>query len=192
MRTKKENQIVETAKELFLKHGTKRISVEEISRSANVSKMTFYKYFDNKKALIKEIRNDFLDYGFSKFDEIDAMDIPYEKKIALMSKWRMEYMKSIQSEFLDDIISFDDFNNQYTKRFIKGIKTAQLKGEIKKNISPELISLISDKMREITIDGAWREIFEDYATYQDQVRTIIFTGILNVKGQEEGEKYAGT
>ncbi len=44
-------QIVEIASELFRKYGVKRVTVEEICTTAQISKMTFYKYFANKKEL---------------------------------------------------------------------------------------------------------------------------------------------
>ena len=41
--------IIDTAKTLFMKHGMRRITVEEICREASVSKMTFYRLFTNKE-----------------------------------------------------------------------------------------------------------------------------------------------
>ena len=54
-RSKKYQHIVETAEELFFKHSVKRVSVEEICNKANVSKMTFYRYFSNKQELAEHI-----------------------------------------------------------------------------------------------------------------------------------------
>ena len=44
----KNDQIVKIGKDLFYKYGIKRVSVEEICAKANVSKMTFYKFYNNK------------------------------------------------------------------------------------------------------------------------------------------------
>ena len=53
--SKKKLQIVETAKDLFMRYGIRRVTIDEICRTAGASKMTFYKYFSNKIALLKEI-----------------------------------------------------------------------------------------------------------------------------------------
>jgi AcrR family transcriptional regulator len=45
---KKRIQITETAIRLFSQFGTKRVTIEEICRTAGVSKVTFYKHFKNK------------------------------------------------------------------------------------------------------------------------------------------------
>ncbi|MBI9014734.1 MAG: TetR/AcrR family transcriptional regulator [Clostridiales bacterium] len=174
----KREQLLEVARKLFLKFGTKRVTVEEICKESNVSKVTFYKHFENKTAIIKAIRDDMMESGFSKFDEISLKDLPFVEKIKLMSKWRVEFLSNIQGEFLDDVLVMEDFKNEFMVRFIDNIKQAQTNGEIRKEISPELIWLVTEKMREVTIEGEWKNAFEDYATYQDQIRTIFFFGML--------------
>ncbi len=67
------------AKELFFKHGTKRITIEEICKTANTSKVTFYKYFNNKVDLVKYIRDEMMKEGFDQYDKICELDIPYRK-----------------------------------------------------------------------------------------------------------------
>ena len=44
----KEQVIMETARRLFWKHGISRIKVKEICEESEVSKMTFYRLFNNK------------------------------------------------------------------------------------------------------------------------------------------------
>ena len=53
-RTKKEGDILRTAEDLFMQFGYDRVSVEEICREANVSNVTFYKYFKNKLDVLKD------------------------------------------------------------------------------------------------------------------------------------------
>ncbi|UCD39298.1 MAG: helix-turn-helix transcriptional regulator, partial [Fidelibacterota bacterium] len=76
-----------TAEHLFSRFGARRVTVEEICREANVSKMTFYKYFPNKVELVRTIRDNWEEEGFMRFDEINAMDLPFPEKIDLMTRW---------------------------------------------------------------------------------------------------------
>ncbi|MBI9049707.1 MAG: TetR/AcrR family transcriptional regulator [Anaerolineaceae bacterium] len=184
---KKRNELLETGKQLFLKHGVKRISVEEICSVANVSKATFYKYFKNKDELLRTIRDNLMDIGFSKFDEINKLELRYSQKVNLMSKWRIEFFKSIQGEFLDEIIEKSEFKREYLTRFIQNIKIAQENGEIRKEVSPELIALVTEKLREITLQENWKDIYNDYATYQDEMRTLLFFGMLTDENRNEGD-----
>ena len=58
--SKKHHALLNTARKLFVAHGIKRVTVEEICRTADTSKMTFYRFFRNKdeiaKAVIDRIR----------------------------------------------------------------------------------------------------------------------------------------
>ena len=66
----KSQLIVETATDLFMRYGVKRVTVEEICQTAKISKMTFYKYFKNKKVLAEHIIYSILDYAQIEFDAI--------------------------------------------------------------------------------------------------------------------------
>jgi AcrR family transcriptional regulator len=181
LKVSKRKQLMDKGKELFLKFSPKRITVEEVCRESNVSKVTFYKYFKNKSDLTQAIREEMVETGFSKFDEISRQDIPFIDKIQLMSKWRMEFLSKIQGEFLDELIEFDKFAEESKKRFLKNIKTAQDKGEIRSELSIDLIWLMIEKLHEITLSGEWRKYIKEYSEYQDQLRTIIFFGMLTNK-----------
>ncbi|NHZ86061.1 MAG: TetR family transcriptional regulator, partial [Planctomycetia bacterium] len=63
-------QIIDSATDLFVKFGVKRVTVEEICQSAEVSKMTFYKYFNNKTELAECIIFSILDDAQKEFDSI--------------------------------------------------------------------------------------------------------------------------
>lgn len=79
--TTKYTQLVEASRGLFFKYGVKRVTVEEICEKANVSKMTFYKYFSDKMQLAELIRDELLNQGFAKYAEINARDISFPEKI---------------------------------------------------------------------------------------------------------------
>jgi AcrR family transcriptional regulator len=177
-KTKKRELIIETATRLFTKYGAKRVTVEEICSTAHISKMTFYKYFANKIDLVRTIKDDLVTLGFAKYDEINEMDIPYPDKINLMSQWRKEFFSHINFSFIKECISLDEIVDEYKNRFLDNIKKAQAKGEIRPELKPEFIWLVSEKMFEITKEGRWKKIFPDYAQYQDQARTLIFFGML--------------
>ncbi|MCK4464396.1 MAG: TetR/AcrR family transcriptional regulator, partial [Bacteroidales bacterium] len=73
-------QIITTAKNLFWKFGIKRVSIEEICREANVSKMTFYKHFSNKPELVKYIINKITSEALAKYKNIMSQDVSFSEK----------------------------------------------------------------------------------------------------------------
>ena len=48
----KEERIINSARELFIKYGIKKVSMNEIAKNAGVTKKTVYSYFVNKADLI--------------------------------------------------------------------------------------------------------------------------------------------
>lgn len=176
--SKKQAAIVEAGENLFSRFGAKRVTVEEICRKAGASKMTFYKYFPNKVALVKHIRDNWVETGFRKFDEIDALDIPYLEKIDRMTRWKVEFGTRVNADFIRELSSFDDIANEVKRRFLGNIVRAQNSGDIRQDISPELIWLVSEKLYELVQDGSWRKAFTDFSEYQKQIRTILFYGLL--------------
>ncbi len=73
--------ILKTAQTLFWKHGIKRVSVQEICKTAGTSKMTFYKFFDNKIALAKTILDLIYQKEWEEYIAIMEEDIPYPEKV---------------------------------------------------------------------------------------------------------------
>jgi AcrR family transcriptional regulator len=171
-------QLVETAKDLFFKHGVKRVTIEEICKRADVSKVTFYKYFSNKDELVKSIRDKLIHQGFSKFDEINELNLSFPEKVDLITQWRIDFYSNINSEFIEDILSLEDTTREMKQRYMENIADAQLKGEVRKDLSPELIWLVTEKLNELVKDGSWKEIFSDYSEFQKQLRKIYFFGLL--------------
>lgn len=183
-KSEKPDQIIKTAIDLFSRFGAKRVTIEEICKTAGVSKATFYKYFKNKLDLIRHIRDELIDVGFNKFDEISAMDISYPEKIELMTRWRIEFFSQMKKEFIHELFSLDEVVEEAKQRYLRNISMAQEKGEIQPNLSPELIWLVSEKLNEIIRDKSWRTIFTDYSEFQEQMRRLFFFGLL-VRSNDE-------
>jgi len=177
--SKKCTQLIETAKKLFFKHGVKRITIGEICKESNVSKVTFYKYFSNKDELVRYIRDELIEQGFSKFDEINELDIGFPEKVKLITQWRIDFFSNIKSEFIEDILSVEDTIEEMKSRYLKNIEAGQIKGEVRNDLSPELIWLVTEKLNELVRDGSWKVIFSDYSEFQKQLRSIYFYGLLD-------------
>ena len=88
---KKKQQILLTGKELFWKYGIRRVTVEEICSRSGVSKMTFYKYFSNKNALVKNILDTFYKKSMDRYREIMASKRKYKDKVADLYRIKLEY-----------------------------------------------------------------------------------------------------
>ena len=178
-RTNKKEQIVHAAEELFNRYGSKRVTVEEICRQARVSKMTFYKHFSNKLALVSHIRDVYVEEGFRKFEDIKAFDLPFAQKIDRMTRWKVEFGNRINTEFIREMVSIDDVVASVKRRFLNNLREARENGEIRDDIDLEFLWLVTEKLSELVKEETWKEVFSDFSQYQYQVRTLIFYGLLS-------------
>lgn len=176
--TRKQTLLVDAARELFYNHGIRRITIKEICEKAGVSKVTFYRYYNDKNDLVKTIRDELIYNGQSKFDEISEREISYGEKVDLMTDWRREFLSGMSPDFIEDIFLMEDFNEIVKERFFNMILSAQKKGEIRSELSPELIWQVSEKIHEMVSDGSWRRSVDDYSEYQAQIRLLFFHGLL--------------
>lgn len=178
-RIDKKEQIVQAAEALFTRYGSRRVTVEEICRRARVSKMTFYKNFANKIELVRHIRDLYVEEGFRKFDEIKALDIPFARKIDRMTRWKVEFGMRMNAEFIREMVSTDRVVEDVKARFLDNLKDARHKGEIRDDIDPDFLWMVTEKLSELVSEGTWKEVFSDFSQYQYQARTLIFYGLLS-------------
>ena len=75
LKSKKQLELLKVARELFCKHGFKRVTIEEVCQKAGVSKMTFYRVYSNKIELAKAVYDEEVNKGVQKFKAILAEDI---------------------------------------------------------------------------------------------------------------------
>jgi len=179
--SKKQQQIVETAEELFLRHGVKRITIEEICQKAGVSKMTFYKYFADKIELVKYIWHTWLEESFKKLDEVEAMNIPFPEKLRLMVEYKQQIMSNMSTESIKDFIDLDFDHLEQGKimpRFLQVITDAQKRGEIRPEILPEFLLVVLDKLYELDHDEDLLKQYPDYAAFNREVFNFFYYGVL--------------
>jgi AcrR family transcriptional regulator len=191
-KSKKREGIVQAALELFQRHGIRRITVEEICRSAGASKMTFYKYFPNKIAVLKTIWSDMLDEGYRKLDEYDAMDIPFREKLQKIIEYKVELMSQWSPEFMEEVIHahpdlkdfVDEMRAANIARFMEYIKKAQGRGDIRA-MRPELLLVILDKMmRDLLDNEGLRKLYSDDIEFIRELNSFLFFGILPPESRE--------
>lgn len=164
-----------TGKELFWRHGIKRVTIEEICSEANVSKMTFYKFFSNKIEFAKIILEETLNQSIKKFDNLIHSNLPFTEKIEQMFVLKLEVTEDISAEFIADIYknSFKELQQIVEKQRQTSLKLftdflidSQKKGLIRKDIKIEFILCYADKMSEMLND---KKLVSRYDTMQDLI-----------------------
>ncbi len=181
--------IIDTATDLFLKFGVKRVTVEEICRSAKVSKMTFYKYFNNKIELAEYIIFSILDTAQKEFDSIWNEISTFQYKIDQFIKLKMIYAKKFSKEFLIDFMNLSpkihdkvlDYSRKNQITFIKLIEQAQSKGVIRNDVSIDIIALMLNHFIELRDDEIFLNHYGNVEDMTSDMLNFFFFGIMGKK-----------
>ncbi len=182
----KYQQILSVGKELFWKHGIKRVSVEEICKNAQVSKMTFYKFFKNKKALVFAILDNTVGVALKDYKEIIDKDCTFTEKVNQMLKMKLNGTQDISQEFIQDIYKNPDlglmpYMEEQSKKSlaitIEFLNDSQKKGFIRQDVNVDFILYFFNQMLAMITDA---NLLSKYKKPQDlimEVTEFFFYGI---------------
>lgn len=158
---KRKQQIVDTAKDMFIEHGFQSTHIGKVCEELNIARGTVYQYFGNKREILYAI----LETAEERIDDIldqdDLKDFmknnPSQKAILSFTCERVtETILAILDESIiiklifRDIIGIDEGVVSRINKFIEHVSKAVLldidemgkKGIIRKGIDPEITSLM--------------------------------------------------
>lgn len=190
----KHQQIVATAKTLFYKFGIRRVTIEEICREANVSKMTFYKHFSNKVELVKFLIKKIYDDAMADYRKIMDRPIPFSEKVKQTIQLKLEGTENLSQEFILDIQRdadpeilelFNEIVQKNIDEIINDFIEAQKNGEIRSDIKPEFIHFFLNHMFTLAEDEKLARLYESPQALIMELTNFFFYGILP---RNEGEK----
>lgn len=188
----KKEIIISTANELFLKYGFKKITVDEICKTASVSRKTYYSYFKNKDELIKQIIDNIADYGFKLYDDIfnnnalsfaEKMEKGMLAKIEMSKKWSMEFFTDLM--LLEDGELLQYYTQKISRRSFEltneFLKKAQDEGDIDGNLNLQYVMWILQKQFEHINEPELLTIFSSVEDLTRQMSQVFVHGISKSK-----------
>jgi len=186
-RSEKREAIVTAAKTLFWKHGIRRVTIEEICETAGVSKMTCYKYFENKTAIARYLLEDMFESGTKAYKEIYKSDCSYEEKVKKLLDLKISNTHEMSQELLDDIYKNQDEELFETIETIKkkmigiyldDLRISQKNGEIRDDIKPEFLLYFLTNLTKMLIDPQLVSIYPNPEQMIVEVLSFFFYGIM--------------
>jgi AcrR family transcriptional regulator len=184
--SQKRDQLVQTGEALFVKHGMRRVTVEEICRQAGVSKPTFYKYFENKAALARRIDELWIEQALQRIDEIEDAAVPFPEKMRQILAVKRELAARPGPEFLEDLIHLNIDLSHALRRVMRFLVKAQQEGDIRADVRPEFLMAAFDVLNSMQYDPRVRALYEDAETLAADVFKLFHYGALSADHREAG------
>lgn len=182
--SKKKEALIKAGDNLFNKYGLKKVSVEEICRKAEVSRMTFYKYFANKLDLADHIWQGWIEEGREVADRIEGMDITFPEKLTKILAYKMKRSAEINPELIMEYLSHDIISLEAVDFITEFIERARKRGDIRKEIKPAFIMAVMEKMQELAQNTELMAQYKDFSEFTREMFTFFYYGVLPQKGEK--------
>jgi len=187
-KSKKATQLVDEAEKLFLRYGLEKVSVEEICQVAKVSKMTFYRYFQNKIHIFLFIINRIMARAEKRYYQIMAQQVSYQEKARQIVQMKIEISQDFSCQMLKEYLNspypeikafIHQKTQEYFHLFFKDFQEAQQRGEIRKNIKPEFILYILNRLVDFVGDENLHQYYSSPQELTEELTNFFFFGILS-------------
>jgi AcrR family transcriptional regulator len=180
-------RLVEHAHRLFWRYGIKRVTVEEICRTAGVSKMTFYNHFKNKIDLALYVLRKVMQAGMRAYRDIMDREVPFTEKAEDFIQMKMAASDEVSREILDELMhspipEIAEFirrqQQQNVQILLADLTAAQEKGEIRRDIKPEFLLYFISRMIEMASDERMISLYDSPRGVSEEILNLFFYGIL--------------
>lgn len=187
--------IIEGATQEFIRYGFFKTSIDGIAAYTGASKVTIYKYFNNKQNLYEYILKEIYLTEFNAIKEIIQTDLSFEEKIDKIIEVRIHkyddnnVLKMEKNYILSEDLK--EFNNRYSNEMTMLNKSLYEQGKkeglIRQDITDELLDLYFTIIR-----SGLRENFTSLQIFgKDNLHKlldILYAGVLGCPKAQAKEK----
>lgn len=186
-KTKSHLAILDAAKSLFWKYGIGKVTVEEICERAEVSKMTFYRNFENKINVAEKVLGQLVEKGLSDYQRIMDTEFPFDKKIQHIIQMKHESSEDLSEEFIRDVYRADDpklknilenAQMRSSKALHDDLTAAQKKGEIRKDLKIDFVIYMINSLNGKLLDKRLTSMFGSTQELAVALTNFVFYGIM--------------
>lgn len=185
--TGKELDIYEASFSLFAKYGISKVTITELCQEANVSKMTFYKYFKNKQELVlKFVKIVFEGLKENSLKILNDESTDSIKRLSMIALEERKGLNDLGDELLNSILTYPEAQEYFekfredtwliTKKFIQ---QKQVEGVLNPNFRPDLLKYFIAKMWEMIADPEVIDLYTNFDEMMSEITEILYSGILS-------------
>ncbi|UOQ84529.1 TetR/AcrR family transcriptional regulator [Gracilibacillus salinarum] len=178
----KQEQILQTALQLFSANGIKKVSIAQIAKAAEVSQVSIYNYFDSKHNLVHETMIYYIEKLFQQYLDIMNGDLSFREKIEQIIFNKTALAHSIHDEVYHFLIeqSYVEkiFQEKSVPLFHQLIEEGKQTGYIDHSLSNEAIMLYLHMFK----DYMQKDGVSDYILpITEDVMHLFFYGMIGKK-----------
>lgn len=185
----KHKNLLDAAQELFFKFGLHKVSVDEICTKAKVSKITFYKEFENKNQLALEVFRFYNEIAVQETQELLKLPINFLEMIERLILLKQKYSKQMGATFIKDIMAEREVFSQLMEKTFKEQKQLRLKilqrgkneGYIRPEVDGDLFELLLQNFSNLFHQPELLEKYPDIEKLSRLSVELFFYGLSNCR-----------
>lgn len=151
----KDKNFLEKVTELFIEHGAKTLTMDDVARAFGISKKTLYQNYANKEALLETVLKYKLEQIIAHFEELDGR---YENALERMLCKDDELVKATatnKSILLKQIIRYypaifnkhmQNFSEKFSQVLVNNIEKGRRQGFYREDFDAEMYSRLFFQM----------------------------------------------
>lgn len=181
----RQRALVLHAYDLFRRYGFQRVSVAEICLKAEVSKVTFYKFFANKDELILFLTRNLFDELLRKSRDLLGSNAPIQEKLAGLSGLKQNLFAEVGDEMMQAIMInpataeyLQDMFQTSNRIFREYLVAEQQIGVVNPHVSVDLILLLIQEISRIYGENKMAGMFANSEEMIRQVNDLFWYGLL--------------
>jgi AcrR family transcriptional regulator len=191
--------ILTGAGHLFLKHGLKSVSMDDIARALAISKKTIYKFFKNKDQLAVSHLKHFIETQINEIIHIESKSKDPIHNLILLTEYMKNTVCIICPAMIHDLQKYHpkawklymNFKHTFLLQFIcNALKEGMRMGYFRKDLNPRIIA--RTRLEQVEM-GFNTEIFPPHEFDSAEVQLQLFEhyihGICTLKGHKLLNKY---
>lgn len=192
-------QFLQKATELFIEHGSKTLTMDDVAREFGMSKKTLYQHYRNKEALIEEV----LDFKLNDIvEKMLKLDVEVENAVERMFCRDEQMEKAVSSNksmMIKQLIKYypaifnkhmANFSEKFTEVLVKNIEKGRKQGVYREDFNAEINAKLFIQMM-MSYDSS--PIFEvnkiNRHDFNIEVMMLYMNAITTEKGKEVLKKY---
>lgn len=188
MKLSTEQKLMIATRAVIWKKGINATTVDDICKEANVSKMTFYRAYENKYDIIKEIIDENFQNLADNYQTIFDKNIPFVEKIMEIIYYNYKMNEGASQELIYDIVNqqhpamkefMQEKKDFYNSIVLKYVKIEQEKGNFRSDLNLDLVSFYLEHINELVVEPKLQGKFETPTELINQLTKMLYFGILS-------------
>lgn len=178
--------LLDVAETLFKSVGMRRISIEEICRQSGVSKVTFYKHYPNRTALVIAVLDRLMAEQTPLFEQVLHGHQPYLERLQLLLDYQRQGTEMVGPALIADLMNpepelsawIQAQQQQHTGAVLSFFAEGQRAGVFNPRLTPEFFVYALQQIQTVMQDPQLEQLYPNAMDRATLINEFFLFGLM--------------